>query len=79
MTPARQDWTVPLDDGLTEQLRTCTACGGAPSLDGRWEIWLGTTCAVAVLVCDRCLRADPARQRLTARLAARYTARGGHE
>jgi hypothetical protein len=71
--PRADDWTVPLDDGLTERLRTCTACGGGQGLYGRWEIWLGTTRALAIMLCDRCLRADPARQRLTALLERRYT------
>jgi hypothetical protein len=72
MTPARQDWTVPVDDGLVDRLGTCTACGGGQGLYGRWEIWLGTTRALAIVVCDRCLRTDPQRLRLTARLEARY-------
>jgi hypothetical protein len=73
-----QDWLAAIDDGITERLRTCTACGAGQGLHGQWDIWQGTTIAAAIVVCDRCLSVDPERQRLTARLAARYTARGGH-
>jgi len=76
MTPAPQDWTVAIDDGLCHRHTACTLCGGREG-QGSFAVWVAGPRAFAVLLCDRCRRADP--QRLTGLLEARYTARGGHD
>src|SRR5215475_2189190 len=46
------DWTVAVDDLLTQRLCRCTACGRTAT--GWWGLWQGYGLIVAYVLCERC-------------------------
>jgi hypothetical protein len=70
------DWTIAMDDLLTERLRCCTYCGG-----GAHQLnWAGIavlrntarTLVLAYVLCRACRTADPTDGQVIAHLERRY-------
>ena len=66
------DWTVPVDDGLTQRLQACTYCGQRPVMFWGLAVVERTGLAVAYVLCHTCHRQDPTNQRVEALLERRY-------
>ena len=69
---SREDWLVPIDDGLRGWPHRCTLCGGQQGTKGWWDIFELGRYAVAVMICGPCRQRDPQRQALRALLEQRY-------
>jgi hypothetical protein len=67
------DWTIAMDDALTERFSGCSACGRWPPAHVGLHLLDGL--ALATSVCRRCGAADPQQVALGALLAARYDPR----
>jgi hypothetical protein len=69
--PAPADWTVVVDHFLLANLTSCTLCGGRPDVLDQVLARCGRV-GLAVVYCLACRNADPQRERLRAKLDARY-------
>ena len=69
---SREDWLVPIDDGLRGWPHRCTLCGEQQGTKGWWDIMHTPSLAVAVMLCTRCRQRDPEREALRALLERRY-------
>ena len=65
------DWTVAIDDGLTNRLHRCTQCGST-SGEGWYDIAEYPTLTIAFIQCARCRASDPQREAIDALLRQRY-------
>lgn len=68
--PGVSDWTVAIDDGLTQRLTSCTTCGQAPVV--YWGLCVAAAKAVAYVLCRACRERDPHLSQVEAFLEARY-------
>ena len=71
------DWTLALDDAMTERWGGCTLCGRWPL--EQLVIREVAGLALAVSLCARCWRRDPTCQQVDALLTARYAPGRSHE
>ena len=68
------DWTVAVDDGLTQRLRHCTTCG--KRLVTHWGLCGIGPLAIAYVLCRACRERDPHLRQIEAFLDARYGGAG---
>ena len=65
------DWTVIIDDMVTQRTHICTLCGGEVTQFAA-DYWSNGTVAALVMLCPPCQRRDPQRVTVKALLEHRY-------
>jgi hypothetical protein len=68
------DWTVAVDDLLTQRLCCCTVCGRR--LTRYWGVWEECGLLVGYMLCDRCHVTDKTQHSLRAVMQQRYKNEG---
>jgi hypothetical protein len=69
------NWTVAVDDGLTQRLTHCTLCGKHSV--NHWGLCAAAGMAVAYVLCRACRERDPHLRQIEVFLDARYGGAGG--